>query len=218
MNTLRRTLCLLASLCLLAAPGSSGPALAADVVVAPDRAVAGQTQAEWSRRWWVWASSFPAESSPIADRSGARCGAGQSAPVWFLAGAFGSALVERTCTVPGGTYLFFPLVNYVVFPPPESALTCAAASDQARRMTDSPSVLVAELDGHRIDGLALHRQATPACFNLAERADVRTVVYPSAANGYYLMLSPLAPGRHTLRFGGHVGALRQAIRYELDVR
>ncbi len=32
---------------------------------------------------------------------------------WFLAGTFGGSPVERTCTMPAGRWLFFPLVNYV---------------------------------------------------------------------------------------------------------
>jgi hypothetical protein len=85
-------------------------------------------------------------------------------------------------------------------------------------MMDSPTILVAEVDGEKIHDLTLHRQATSSCFDLAERSDVRTAVFPSAANGYYLMISPLPPGRHSLRFGGHVGPYRQAISYELEIK
>jgi len=84
-------------------------------------------------------------------------------------------------------------------------------------MTDSPTVLAAEIDGVKIPDLDRHRQPTPGCFDLAARSDVRILISPSAANGYYLMLSPLAPGHHSLRFGGALPTLRQAISYELLV-
>jgi len=189
----------------------------ADVVLPPTLSVSGQSQAAWSQRWWQWASSFPSETSPIADRTGERCSAGQSGPVWFLAGAFGSALVQRRCKVPRGKYLFFPLINYVVFPHRDSTPTCAQATEAAREMTDSPTVLVGEIDGEKIPDLENYRHATPGCFDLAAKADIGISIGRSAANGYYLMLSPLEPGHHSLRFGGELPTLRQAISYELVV-
>ena len=42
-------------------------------------------------------------------------------------------------------------------------------------------------------------------------------VYPSAANGYYVMLRPLPPGRHTLNFGGVLPSMLQAVTYTLIV-
>jgi hypothetical protein len=188
------------------------------LVLAPNSSVSGQTQEEWSRRWWQWASSFPSETSPISDRTGERCGAGQSGPVWFLAGAFGSALVQRHCTVPKGKYLFFPLINYVVFPDRDSPLTCEQATENAKEMTDSPAVLVGEIDGIKIPDLVGYRQTTRGCFDLAARSDVRIAISRSAANGYYLMLYPMSPGHHSLRFGGELPTLRQAISYELLIK
>src|SRR4028118_412392 len=32
---------------------------------------------------------------------------------WFLAGSFDGSAVERTCTMPVGTQLFFPVFNYI---------------------------------------------------------------------------------------------------------
>jgi hypothetical protein len=189
----------------------------ADGVLAPTSLVSDQSQAEWSRNWWEWATSFPSATSPIADRTGERCGAGQSGPVWFLAGAFGSALVQRRCNVPSGKYLFFPLINSVVFPNRDSPVTCEQATEIARERTDSPSMLVAEIDGEKIPDLAKYRQATLGCFDLAAKSDVKIRIFPSAANGYYLMLSPLKPGHHSLRFGGELPTNRQAISYELVV-
>jgi len=208
---------LLFSLSVILTASSSALGEVADVVVAPTVSVLGQSQREWSRRWWEWASSFPSATSPIADRSGERCGAGQSGEVWFLAGAFGSSLVQRQCKVPRDKYLFFPLINYVVFPNRDSPLTCEQATEKAREITDSPTVLVAEIDGTTIPNLAGHRQATLDCFDLAAKSDVRITIAPSAANGYYLMLSPLTLGHHSLRFGGELPSLRQAISYELVV-
>ncbi|MFZ4700970.1 MAG: hypothetical protein ACOYMG_13050, partial [Candidatus Methylumidiphilus sp.] len=37
---------------------------------------------------------------------------GQSGKVWFLAGTTTSGITKRTITIPAGTALFFPIVNY----------------------------------------------------------------------------------------------------------
>jgi len=208
---------LVALTCLALITSGGVVAQTVEVVLSPTTPVSGRSQGEWSEKWWIWASSFPSDSSPISDRTGARCGAGQTGPVWFLAGAFGSALVERRCTIPRGAYLFFPLVNYVVTPDGTHPLTCDAATREARRVTESRTVLVAVVDDRKVADLAKYRQVSPDCFDLAAGAKVGVSVFPSAANGYFLMLSPLAPGRHSLRFGGELPTLRQAIRYELTV-
>ena len=43
------------------------------------------------------------------------------------------------------------------------------------------------------------------------------LAFPSAANGYYVMLRPLDPGTHTLNFGGVLPGMMQAITYTLHV-
>jgi len=190
----------------------AGPAL-----VLPDASVAGLSQGEWSQRWWEWASAFPHEESPVADRTGARCAAGQEGQVWFLAGAFGSSLVNRRCTVPRGKYLFFPLVNAIVHPARESSLSCADAIRMASDMVGDPILLVTELDDELLEDLNRHRQQSPGCFDPGARVAGNPGLYPAASDGYYVMLRPLAPGRHTLRFGGLLQDVAQAISYELLV-
>jgi hypothetical protein len=83
-------------------------------------------------------------------------------------------------------------------------------------MTEGATSLVLELDGKLFKGLSIHRQATRACFDMAER--VGGGVAPSAANGYYVMLRPLSRGTHTLNFGGVLpGDMSQAVTYTLHV-
>lgn len=187
------------------------------LVVPSGESVGGLSQAEWSRAWWQWAGSFSRETSPIADRSGALCGARQTGNVWFLAGTYGTQRTVRTCRVPRGKYLFFPLINYVVMPPPTRPVTCEAVKATAASMTDDASALVLEIDGTRVEGLDRHRQAPIQCFNMGALADPPAQVFPSASNGYYVMLRPLSPGTHTLNFGGALPRMLQAVTYTLHV-
>lgn len=175
--------------------------------------IAGATQEEWSKRWWHWAMSFEEEDSPVADRDGSLCASGQSGPVWFLAGTYGTARTVRRCRIPAGKTLFFPLVNFITFPPDDEREACASLMLRAETLTEAPAALVLELNGRRFPGLEAHRQATKGCFLVAPDDDA-----PAAANGYYVALGPLKAGRYTLNFGGILPSLSQAVTYTLEVK
>jgi hypothetical protein len=197
---------------------SSASDAADSYLLPPDQPVAGFTQEEWSRAWWQWAGSFDDHASPVADQTGELCASKQSGKVWFLAGTYGIRRTIRTCTVPRGRYLFFPLINYIVMPTAGGSTSCTSVIGTAARMTDGVSNLVLDVDGVRYTGLAIHRQATRRCFDIGALAEPKVQVYPSAANGYYVMLHPLPPGKHTLNFGGVLPGLLQAVTYTLLVK
>lgn len=90
------------------------PAKAAEKIIAVNENTYGNTYGEWSAEWWQWALSIPAADSPITDPTGAKCTQQQSGPIFYLAGTNGDPAltpVTRTCTVPGGKALFFPILN-----------------------------------------------------------------------------------------------------------
>jgi hypothetical protein len=181
-------------------------------LIAPAKPIAGATQEEWSKRWWHWALSFDEESSPVADTDGSLCASGQSGPVWFLAGTYGSQRAVRRCSIPAGKTLFFPLINFIAFPPDDEREACASLMLRAEALTEAPAALVLELNGRRFPGLAAHRQATRGCFLVAPDDDA-----PAAGNGYYVALGPLKRGRYTLNFGAILPSLSQAVTYTLVV-
>lgn len=211
---LRVATAIIASLAALSAESAATDAPPS--VLPPDARIAGEAQAEWSVHWWQWAASFDYADSPVADRTGERCAAGQKGPVWFLAGVYGSAPVRRACEVPAGKWLFFPIVNYVVFPPEGAATSCTTVTAQARASTDDPLDLAVFVDGAPVANLAKHRQSSAKCFNLGELAGQD--VSPAASNGYYVMLRPLPPGKHEIKWGGVLQTLRQAVVYEIVVK
>ncbi len=187
------------------------------MVVPPDEQVEGLSQADWSREWWQWAGSFGREDSPVADRIGDKCHLKQNGAVWFLAGTYGTQRTVRTCKVPRDKYLFFPLINYVVMRPASRNVSCDAVTITAKNMTDNASMLILEVNGHRVNNLASYRQATGKCFDMGARTEQKYSVFPSAANGYYVMLRPLKPGKHVINFGGALPSMLQAVTYTLIV-
>jgi hypothetical protein len=176
----------------------------------------GKTYAEWASTWWQWAFSIPVEQHPLFDNGD--CSVGQAGPVWFLGGKFcknddpncGWDLAYRTCSVPAGTALFFPIANT------EDSLIedpGALSINQLRVISelgmDGAEELTAEVDGaavpmiksrFRISGDAME-------FTLPEDNLLNAIGYgpisagtyhPSVGAGYYILLSPLPVGQHTL--------------------
>jgi hypothetical protein len=194
----------------------SAPAIAGEsYLLPPDAVVANRSQEDWSRIWWLWAASFDRAESPVADLTGERCAGHQSGDV-FLAGTYGTRRTFRTCTVPRDKHLFFPLINYVVMPN-GAPISCKAVTSTAARMTDGVSNLVLRIDGEPYAALVRHRQATRECFDIGELATPPVRIYPSAANGYYVMLRPLRPGTHVVDLGGILPSMAQAVTYTLIV-
>jgi hypothetical protein len=105
----------------------------------------------------------------------------------------------------------------VVMPARDGNTTCNAVKNSAQRITDIPESLVLDVDGQRMQQLERYRQATVDCFNVMGRRDGAPPADPSAANGYYVMLNPLPPGKHEINFGGILPDMAQAVTYTLIV-
>jgi hypothetical protein len=191
--------------------------------------------------WWQYVLAQPAATNPLLDTTGAGCRTAQSGPVFFLVGAGGSAqLKRRECTVPAGKFLFFPLVNAFDVHTPGDGLDTPALVWNDLNVTQAYRVdsLHASVDGvpvRRLDPATSPYRACAGPEAGCARAFSLTLpegnlfgidagVYsPAVADGFYLLLAPLRPGRHTIRFGGagNFGGpdapFSQDITYELRV-
>jgi len=190
--------------------------------------VDGMSAVDLAAEWWKWAMAAPQEINPVADRSGRHCAVGQQGKVWFLAGGFGSSKVSRECRVPADRHLFFPVVNMVYYRHPQNPnYTCEQAKRLAALNNDTAIDLFASLDGVGIPGIEKQRVKTEKCFDVFERVPKSAGApnaFPSATDGYWLLLQPLPKGRHTLTFGGKYnrespdfGRMVQDIEYRLTV-
>ncbi|MBA5606813.1 hypothetical protein H3H36_15770 [Duganella sp. FT3S] len=200
---------------------------AADVVLPPGASVAGHSVPQLAGEWWQWVESASDEDSPVNDRSGAKCAVGQQGDVWFLAGGFGSSMIHRTCTVPEGKHLFFPVINMVYWRHEGGNASCEQVKRYAALNNNTALDLFAEIDGVAVDGVSQYRAASEQCFDAYARVPVGQYpnsAYPAATDGYWLLLPPLAKGRHVVKFGGRYnraspahGRMLQDIEYELLV-
>jgi hypothetical protein len=165
----------------------------------------GWTYGEWSAMWWQWMLRAPKSNNPCLDTTGEKADVGQSGPVWFLAGTFGTT-EERTCTAPADKALFFPLVNaaFIIDLPTETEEQARAkAKDDADHVTELETVV----DGVALPDLERYRFQSPGLFPITfDPVDPmvadRPGAYPAYADGYWIMLKPLPAGPHTIRFGG----------------
>jgi len=192
------------------------------VVLPSDLAVGGMTYGEWGAEWWQWALSLPVTGHPLFDDTGANAANGQSGPVWFLGGTFtvleekpGEIVgrVTREFTMPYGKAIFFPILNVEtdsvgIDPPPTPAELAAWAATNIDHVTE----VRASVDGVPLENLGAARAASPEPFaftlpdadNLYQffGVDVKGTIEPAMSDGYWVMLKPLPPGEHTIKFYG----------------
>jgi hypothetical protein len=181
--------------------------LATATITGPARAEGSGRYQTLAAKWWAWAAGFPAGPNPIDDPTGALCAEGQRGTTWFLAGTmFGAGPVERTCTVPAGTKLFFPVVNSVCadFPgvlkmPYDQIRGCAAASvDQF-----DPALMTATVDGASVPIVRAQSALFPLVLpedNIFGCPECAQGHLQEVADGYWVLLDPLAPGDHVIHF------------------
>ncbi len=175
--------------------------------------VAGKTYAEWGAAWWQWALSTPAATNPILDPDGDNCDVGQSGPVWFLAGTFGG-VTTRSCTVPAGKLIFFPIINFIADHPCPGPDFCegipleTCLHDLAAFFMDHVTELEVQVDGTSLQSLFDYR-ATSGLFTFTGDPSMAAVDpcitgTPQAglSDGFWIMLAPLPAGSHQVRFRG----------------
>jgi hypothetical protein len=178
---------------------------------------------ELTAEWWQWALSIPTDQNPQTDASGQYCMVGQRGPIWFLAGVFGGGPpVARTCSVPEGTTLFFPITNAINFNTPN---VCGQGSDNltvkemrafSKTTIDGTTDLSIQVNGKPANKL-MQRIASQV-FEVALPEEnvfdgecsglggVPAGIYsPAVDDGYYVTLGPLKQGTEIIHFQAAAG-------------
>ena len=205
-----------------ATPGASPEA--SDLAYPPDAVVEGLTLGEWVARSAQWFVSFPPDVGPFADETGERCGYGQHGPVFFLEAAPPEAAGPRACVVPAGSPLLVPVLGVgcsTVEPPPFFGRDEAELRACASALVDPALVPMVTVDEAAVPDAARYRVQTPP-FRVALQPNNVLGVPPTVATvvfeGYFVLLRPLPPGSHEVRFGvsGPEGSLGE-VAYDLTV-
>jgi hypothetical protein len=173
----------------------------------------GQTYGEWAADYWQVALETPASVNPITDPTGEHCDQGDMEDVWFLFGSLAPATIERSCEIPVGTALFFPVVTvfYGAFlNDPPGQRTEEFIRGQVDCVEDAASSLRFEFNGAPVQGLdqffkdsgSFYDVQLPEdnIFGLTEAQIPELLLSPSADAGFYLFLRPLPPGDYDLHW------------------
>jgi hypothetical protein len=196
-----------AAVALAAAPAAQ--ASIADLQVVPAGLPAyGKTPSQWGAAWWKFVVTKPAAINPLTDTTGANCAVGQSGPVWILTGSLPNAgAITRNCTIPFGKAIVIPVSNqaYFAFPDdPADQKTEAFLRSQVNPTQKAATNLKASIDGSAVSNVSkffeqsvLFNAVLPA--DNIYGADAGQVLDPAVDAGYYLVINPLLPGKHTLK-------------------
>jgi hypothetical protein len=174
-------------------------------VLPPNSKPYGRSYGEWGAKFGQWGLGLPIEGHPFLGCP-EPVDAGQSGPVWFLA----AGPAECSVTVPVGKALFFPLANAdcsSLEDPPFHGDTAAEQRTCAKFWADHivKASLFCEIDGVSIGNLASYRAVSPQFEFTAPTPWVFGAVGgqgTAVVDGYYLFVSPLSRGDHTIHFGG----------------
>lgn len=163
----------------------------------------------------------------MLDNTGAFCNIGQKGPVWFLAGVFFGGTVERSCTIPYGKYILFPIANAFWLNSVDTPDLKESDWRQAANDFLPPSVggdLEATLDGNSIifnPKTPIVRSQSPVfsvkfpADNVFELDPSILTDFPIVSDGFWVMLPPLSKGTHVLHFRA---GQSQDVTYHLTIQ
>ena len=178
--------------------------------------------AKLAAAWTQWAYSQPLNESPLIGsyEGGEKC---NGTPVsltpgdtWFLAGTSNGETVVRTCTVPTGKQLFFPVASATFFIT-EPGETKKIARDYVRNfindlLADPDLGIAVTVDGTNLYSNRIDRARTPF-FTVTFPEDnifgvnpetgkpfVAPGEYQTITDGLWVTLPPLSKGEHTIHF------------------
>jgi hypothetical protein len=189
----------------------------ANVVAPGDPRLKGRTYELLAAAWWKWALEMPMTNAAEAihtwkDTARFDIKNSQSSNLWFIGSPFlessNSPPTVRHVEIPYGIELFITILSTESSDIEAPPFYGATASDQAliaRYWTDHAVDPYFELDGVRLSNLEAFRVQNPqieinvpAPWILGEAGGKGT----STGDGYFVLIAPLSPGKHTLRTGG----------------
>ena len=207
-------------------------ASAALFIVSPPRTILPtlRTYNQSAADWWKWLLAQPASVSPLLDVTGAQCGRGQPLlGAWYLAGAPSDAPVTRSCTIPNFRTILIPVLNGLsgAFPTdPADQRTEAYVRGQLGFIKNATN-LTLTIDGTPVRNVAdFYEQSTLFSVTLPQdniyELPAGTMLNPAADAGYYVAISGLLPGNHTITWHSEVhdataGDFEQNVTYNIRV-
>ncbi len=197
----------------------------------PHHALSPQLAQQLSAEWWQLISSLPTDVNPQFDDSSGECVVGQRGDVWLLAGTFSGEPTTRTCSVPEGKGLYFPVINQYQFNSPNvcgqdgESLTARQMRANIAPLINDATNLSVTLDGKMVKTIqrvksdvfdvALPEQNIYTYFGILPCP--AGIYSPAVDDGYYAYIKKLNPGPHILHIHAESGAFIVDNTYNLTV-
>ena len=203
---------LLVSLTLLSCTGQPAGGVLV-IPLNPNSLHEGKNYAAWSVEWWKWALSQQVATHPLFDPTGQNAAQGQTGDVWFIGASFGDPpQASRVITIPEGTSLFFPLINFEEDSAFAPEMSVAEMQDELAGFASQVTSLSLVIDGQAMSDLFLLRAKSPSAFSVQLPAsdsvydyfgvEAGSSVSTVVSDGYWAFIDALPPGQHTIQFGG----------------
>lgn len=201
--------------------------------------ISGKKYAEWSVAWWQWVMGVPSINNnqiynPLLDTTGAQSGLGhQGSSIFFLAGIVNKPdakkNVIRTVTIPHTYAIFFPLAAMLQDP----FIAGTSNTDTMKARLNRFIGIEAGDANVKLDGAGLitltnrnlYRTSNATAFSYSVPTDnlytymsigvAAGAVTPAFADGYYIMLAPLAVGSHDLTFNAVIRGVVKSVTYKI---
>jgi hypothetical protein len=222
----------LAGLMLLAIATSSSAGPAPAEVLPPSSLPYGYSYEEWSAKWWEWTLGQSTNHYESVGNPGICSGPASRVRFPGPSTIGGEAIHVETnhITITAGTPLFFAV--FALWNDngncPLSAFGTNTAAQLAgfdEQQWSGVTETTCTIDGVSVDGMenptnsAYNVVSTPFSYTTAEKDNVLVAafgatcipgdftIYPAVAEGVYVMIAPLTPGRHTIHSVAVVGPL-----------
>jgi hypothetical protein len=228
--------------CIPAAAGlmsaTAAPAPVEDKILQPASLPYGLSYEEWSAKWWQWYMGL--ETNHIEFVGAPDICSGPASHVRFLYGAPGTTTATRHVTLGPDVSLSFPVLGYIADNTacPVSDFTTNTGAELTAEVIggwNGVTLTTCTLDGVAVEGLddpqtSIYDVVAPAfSYTVAEKNSIISLVegedcipgdmtiYPAVADGVYLMLAPLKPGKHTIHFIASAPGLDVNVTYDITV-
>ena len=184
----------------------------------------GLAYGEWTAKWWQWLLSIPRDVNPAVDDTGKNASVNQvDSNVWFLAGTLSSRGVERTCRIPAGKAILFPITTHEwSFAEDPSLQSDLALLANAKEDQDKVANTEATIDGVKLRKIDKCRVGSSVFDIILPKNNILGVkAGPSraASDGYWVFLKALnGKGNHTIHFIGYEPDLHIDVTYIIRMR
>jgi hypothetical protein len=162
----------------------------------------GTAYKDWISKWWQWNAGIPASSHPRDNYTPQKCTINQAGPIWFLPDIL-SGKEERTCTIPTGKAILVPLLTGSCWDDnTDPKLKTDAGIRQCASEGDNYGVISANLDGTNLQNLQQYRTMSGYFQITIPKNNVMNSIpgtFKSIADGFFIFLQPLSPGKHDLQ-------------------